>query len=168
MVEPTEIRRPVNRFPMDVENAPKISLAGMEFPIPVLVWKQNRVIEPLWWEVAPVYYAFMKASVAATVAAAADAGEAAKLTVDTERFMNEVPKLSQKTLETLATIVYTAITRATPGFSQGEFDNMPIGGMELLHAVAVILPQTGIFVASRAAPKSAGEPKAGEADAGNR
>jgi hypothetical protein len=162
MAEITEIKRPENKFPIDLENAPKITLAGMEFPIPKLGWRHNRIIEPLWSQIAAQYSTLAHAWV--RIAEAARVAEAAGTKVDLgEKVLEQFPEIPEELVDKLATIVHTAITRSNPGFSRGEFDGMPFGTMELCNAIPTILGQTGFYVytpAGGASPK--GEALAGQ------
>jgi len=161
MADVHEIKRPENKFPIDIENAPKIVLAGMAFPIPKLGWKHNRVIEPLWSQISAKYSTLAHAW--AKLADEARAAEVQGTKVDLgEKVLANFPEIPEELVDKLATIVFVAITRGMPGFSRGEFDNMPFGSMELCSAIPTILAQTGFYVYTPAG----GEPPKGEAGAG--
>lgn len=132
---------PTPKFTVDVANAPKITLAGMEFPIPLLAVKQNRIIVP----------ALLSLSGMMTSIASVAGGDKSD-----PRWFDKI-SISTAQFDTLCDIVYTAITRGTPGFGRGEFDNMPISMQELIVAMMVVAGQTGMLGKPGEATPSTGE-----------
>ncbi len=123
-------------------NDPTITLAGREWPIPLLAMRQNRVVVPALMKVMP------------TVARLA-------LATESNDFAMMLSSLSLTTEEfdLIADAVHAAITRGTPGFARAEFDELPISVAELFGALPVVMSQTGMM-------KAAEGPNMGEATAG--
>lgn len=170
---------PINRFAPDIANAPTLELAGLKFPIPVLAFAQNRIIEPLLWKVLPVYYKMLEmaegrlkdadAQVALMASDPTPAQISAAKIDSNARFVDAMSTVTidDATIDALATVVHTAITRGTPGLARREFDGMTFGSNELFEALNVILPQTGMFRKAVAERASKGDVKTGEAEAGS-
>lgn len=116
------------KYPVVIDGAPTITLAGMEFPIPMLAIKQNRVVVP-----ALLRLSGMLKSIGDAVAGQADPLWFTKIAISTEDF------------DLMCEIVVAGIQRATPGFSRGEFDQMPIALPDILNAVGTIAGQTGMM-----------------------
>ena len=125
---------PANRFPVDLEAAPTITLAGMTFPIPTLSVRENRVVVPILFKLEPMLAAVraegLKAKAARDAGAEIDPGWTGRIDLTTEAF------------DLMCHAVHTAITRGQPGFGRGEFDGMPISVDELIVALFVIQRQT--------------------------
>ena len=112
-----------------VNNVPTIHLAGRDWPIPKLAIKQNRVVVPLVLKLVPEL-----SQIFAAIAAAEQSGHT----------MPQID-ISEETFDRIATVVYTATTRATPGFARAEFDNLEIDLFELVEALNVVITQSGAF-----------------------
>jgi hypothetical protein len=135
--------KPAPMFPIDLENAPKITLAGREWAIPTLAIAQNRIIVPAVMKTLGL----MKQIASAVEQKETNANWYQQLEIGTEDF------------DRLCTITHAALTRGYPSMSRGEFDQMPISFAELVAAAPIIMNQTGSF---QAANKDA---KPGEAQA---
>lgn len=122
---------------------PTITLAGKAWPVPMLAPKQNKHVVPTILKVVP------------HVLAAGDG----KGKFDLDRFAKA---MDTTTYDALILVTWMALTRAHPSMTREEFEEMPIGTMELVLAVLIIAQQTGVI-----RPGKAGEPKTGEAPAGN-
>lgn len=133
---------PINLVPVEFENAPRIKIGGLEFPIPVLAWMQVRIVVPGLVKLGSF---FKKVS---ELVATAGSDPFWWINID----------FSTEQLDIMADVVYTACTRANPGFGRGEFNNMPINPIELMQAIGVIGGQTGMMARQGGAP-SAGEKK---------
>jgi len=102
---------------------PAIALAGREWNLPKLAPRQNRIVVPALLELVPK---ILRARDGAD--AAGEKGSYAALA----RYMDTT------TYDTLATLVFTALTRAHPGLARTEFDDMAIDTFELIAAVAPV------------------------------
>lgn len=138
---------PINLVPVGVEGAPVVKLAGLDFPIPVLAIKQNRIVVPGLMKLAPFLVKFGELAATAKTIANPDGDPAwwHKIEIETHQ------------LDLMSDIVYSACTRAKPGFGRGEFDNMPITLMELIEAIGVIGAQTGMMGRRREGVPGSGE-----------
>lgn len=103
------------------EDAPKITLGGKAFPVPVLAAKQNRLIDPLILRLLPLFSEWQKDRIAALV------------------------KLGEKEYDALIEISYQAIKRAQPEWTRDQFLDLPVTLPELIAAFPVIAQQTGVF-----------------------
>jgi hypothetical protein len=131
-------------------NAPKITLAGRDWPVPLLAIKQNRIVIPALMKIMPAVARIASVSDGQDMSAEDMAAALASLTVTTEEF------------DLVSDAVYAALTRGTPGLARNEFDNLPIATADLFAALPVIMAQTGIM--KKQAPDGDGVP-AGEATA---
>src|ERR1019366_2692290 len=121
---------------VDFEDAPKVTLGGQDWPIPMLAAKQNRIIDPLILSLIPLFS-----------------------TLQTDRVAG-MGMLGTKEYDAFTEIAYQATKRARPEFTREQFLDLPIALPELIAAFPVLAQQTGIF--KRGEP---GEPKAGAAPA---
>lgn len=119
--------------PAEIANAPTFTLAGKAFHIPRLAIKQNRVVVSGLQKLLPVISKLE--DVARSVAAGGSGAET---------FLSSFP-LNGDTFDTLADIVYAAITRGDPTFGRDQFDDLPIGVDELLMALPVVMAQSFAF-----------------------
>ena len=121
-----------------------VTLAGREWPIPVLSIKQNRIV-------VPAVLGFMP-----TIAriGAAIAGQ------DKNPLWFNSLSLTTEDFDLMATAVYVALTKGNTGLSRNEFDNLEITLEELIAALPIVAQQTGLL------KRAAGEPATGEAVAG--
>ena len=107
---------------IDTDGAPKIKLAGKEWPVPLLAAKQNKIIDPLIMKLIPIFAAWKE-----------DKGRA-------------LSQVAEEQYESLQIICYTALKRANPQLTRDEFDDLPISLHEMIEAFPVIAEQTGLFV----------------------
>lgn len=122
--------------PIELDAAPKITLAGKDYPIPLLVPRQNRIV-------IPKLLSLMKALTA---------GDAVKIVDPTN--------LSTAEYDDLIDIVWIAVTRATPTLTKEQFLDMPIGLMELISAMDTVALQSGAMKRSGEAKPDLGEASA--------
>jgi hypothetical protein len=106
---------------VDFEDAPKVSLGGREWPVPVLAAKQNRVIDPLILSLLPVFKLWQ-----------------------TDR-ASALAKITGSEYDKLLDICLHAIRRANPDLTKDQFLDLSITLPELVAAFPVIAQQTGIF-----------------------
>ena len=130
---------------IDLETAPKITLGGQDFSIPLLVARQNMVIDPIIIRLLPVLAAVQADKISGL----------SVITADVYKDMFEV--------------AYTAISRGYPNLKRENLLDMPITTLELLYCLPVIARQTGIFkfTANTSADASSGEAVAGNSQTGN-
>jgi len=109
---------------------PTIVLAGREWAVPRLAPRQNRIVVPALLELIPKIVAARQEAVRT-----GDAGSIAQLA----RYLDTA------SYDRLATIVFTALTRAAPDLGRAEFDDMPIDTLELVASVRIIAGQAGLL-----------------------
>jgi hypothetical protein len=114
---------PPNKFAWDPETTPKVTLAGIEFPVPRIVWAELKFVVPALMSLTSTLDR-MRASGGNLVAAT----------------------MSEEEMETLGKVVYYGIKRGTPTLSRGEFETMPMSFDELVSAVFVVASQCGMMV----------------------
>lgn len=146
----SEAVRPEPMFPVDIESAPKITLAGRQWPVPEMAIAQAKYALPAMMSVMPALSPLM---------GAIDDGPDAK--VDPTRLLGAMQGLTTEVYEAIATAVFWAVKRGTPGIGRGEFDEMPISLHELMAALPVVMKQVGFLK-----PAAPGDAPAGEAPAG--
>ena len=108
---------------------PVITLAGTSWPVPRLAPRQNRIIVPALLRLIPRIVQAREQSLEARE------GDLAYLS----RFVDEV------TYDQLATVAYTALTRANPELMRSDFDDMPIQTLELIASIFIIARQAGLL-----------------------
>jgi hypothetical protein len=113
---------------IDLET-PSIILAGKSWPVPRLAPRQNRVVVPALLRLIP---RILKARDEAVAASESDLTWLGRL-------------VDEPTYDELATVSYTALTRAHPELKPAEFDDMPVETLELIAAVFVIARQAGLL-----------------------
>lgn len=105
----------------DIDGAPRITLGGKEWPVPQLVARQNKIIDPLIISLLPVFTQW-------------ETDKAGALT-----------KLGAKEYDSLIEIAFQAIRKASPEITRDQFLDLPITLPELIGAFSVIAQQTGVF-----------------------
>lgn len=125
---------------------PTVSLAGFEWPIPLMAPRQNRVIIPEILSIAPKVAKF----------APILQGQ----TLDLEESIAIMSAMDTSLLDSITNIVYTALTRAHPMLTREEFDEWPLPLSEQLKAIDVIAKQTGMMKQKAAGADPLGEAKA--------
>ena len=108
---------------------PSITLARKPWPVPKLAPRQNRIIVPALLRLIP---RILKARDEAIAAQESDLTWLGRL-------------VDEPTYDELATVSYTALTRAHPELKPAEFDDMPIETLELIAAIFVIARQAGLL-----------------------
>jgi len=106
---------------IDAEDAPKITLGGKEWAVPMLAARQNKIIDPLILGLLPMFGDWQ-----------------------TNRFL-ALSKITPKDYEALQEIAYQAIRRASPEVTRDQFLDLPITLPELVAAFPVVAQQTGVF-----------------------
>jgi len=109
--------------------APTISLAGREWSLPKLAPRQNRIVVPALLTLVP------------KILRARDEARAA----GTSSFAALARYLDTESYDTLATLVFAALTRASPALTRESFDDMAIDTFELLAAVVPIARAAGLL-----------------------
>jgi len=117
---------------VDIERAEKIILAGKEWQVPVLVAKQNKIVDPLIIGLLPIFAKW----------------ESNKL--------EALSELSGKKYDDLLEIAFVAIKVFHKDLSKEEFLELPITLPELIAAFSVVAKQTGLF--EKAKSELPGEP----------
>jgi len=115
--------------PIDTDRVPLVLLGGQPWPVPLLVARQNRIIDPLILSLLPVFKEWQSDKATA------------------------LSMLGTAQYEALQEIVFQAIRRARPELTRDQFLDMPVTLPELVAAFPIIAGQTGIF--ERAAPGEA-------------
>ena len=113
----------------DIEDAPKVSLGGKEWPVPLLAARQNKIIDPLILGLLPIFAEWQTNRAVA------------------------LAKLTGEEYDKLQEICYQALRRAHPEFTRDQFLDMPVSLPELIAAFPIIAQQTGVF--ARVAPGEA-------------
>lgn len=126
-MEPKPARVPPSPNLEGFPDAPRITLADKEWPIPELVVKQNRIIEP---RVSRIY--------------GPDKSKDRSFFDETE-------------YDLALDIIAAALTRAHPDFRRDDLMEMRVNQMQLLKAMDVIIKQTGIFESVKAEAATPGE-----------
>ena len=113
-----------NALLLSDESVPRVPLGGVAWPIPRLAQKQNKRVTPL---IVKHRKALRKMNLG----------------------QDALDALTEEAIEELGTVVYVALTRGHPDMTRAEFDDMPIGVLEILAAFPVVAAQTGLFVWER-------------------
>lgn len=114
----------------DDSRIPTVTLAGREWPLPKLAPRQNRIVVPALFELVPK---ILKARDEADAAGEKSSFTTLALYLDTGSY------------DALASLVFAALTRATPSLTRGEFDDMAIDTFELIAAVVPIARAAGLI-----------------------
>jgi hypothetical protein len=120
----------------DLDAAPKVTLAGKEWPVPLLVPRQQRIV-------IPKLMSLMKTL---AVGGAIDAAS-----ISTEQY------------DDLIDVIYHGIVRGSPTVTKEAFIDEPITLLELIKAIDVIAAQTGMMAKKEPLP---GEALAGNSQTG--
>ena len=114
---------------MTEDTTPSLVLGGRDWPLPQLAPKQNRIVVPALLELVPK---ILRARDEARAAGEASGLAALARCIDTA------------TYDTLATLVFTALTRAHPGLTRDAFDDMAVDTLDLVAAVLPIARAAGL------------------------
>jgi hypothetical protein len=142
---------PPQMFPIDLDGAPKVLLAGREWSIPKLTPKQARHVVPAMMKII---------GLVAKVKSAVTVGDDGQVSTDQQLMMAAMASIDGETFESVATCIFWSLKRGYPQLGQGEFDEMPVDLPEMLNALPVIMRQIGFIK-----PKPPGEKPAGEESA---
>jgi hypothetical protein len=115
------------------EMVPRITIAGMEWPVPRMAIEQNARITPILYRRLDVLNDFAMGKVS-------------------------LAELSPDVTLDFATAVYFGLTRGHKGLTRAEFDDMPIEALEVLLAIHVIGRQTGMLKADKSASNGVARP----------
>lgn len=118
----------------EVEDAPKVTLGGLQWAVPMLSARQNRIIDPLILSLLPIF---------------------AKWQTDKALALSNI---SAPQYEALQEIALQGIRQARPEITRDQFLDLPVTLPELIAAFSVIAQQTGVF-----ARTDSGEVQAGTA-----
>jgi hypothetical protein len=116
----------------DINDAPKIKLAGQEWPVPLLAARQNRIIDPLILSLIPLFTKWQENKAAA------------------------MALIGQKEYDALIDIAFNALRRAKPDMTRDQFLDMPVTLAELIAAFPTIAYQTGVFTRGQSSGEAAG------------
>jgi hypothetical protein len=141
-------------------STPTIRLAEKDWPVPLLAPKQNRVVGPAIVRVMDLLRKLVSELYAELTPEQVEqfGGEQ-----QTKNRLFQTPLLVSRFMvagaqgfDDLCTAVYHALTRAHPGLTRDEFDNMPVTTLELIQASGIIAQQTGLMQrpAAAAAPEN--------------
>ena len=156
MTEPTK----PNGF-FDDGVTPCISLAGQRWPIPPFGVKQNRRVVPAvshvtkamrelslrrLAELTPEQRAAILAQVPQDVATMGeDNALRNRLWAITDFPVEMSREMTDEVFDALTTAVFWALRRAHPQLTLDEFEEMPIGMIELINCIGIIADQTGMM-----------------------
>ena len=118
---------------------PQIVLGGKTFTVPVMVWKQNRILLPA---IAMLFRSFGTLVQNAMLAAAASKDDTAQ--IDFTEVLGSLV-LTAEQFNLMEEIIVTCVQGGTPNFTKEAMQELPIMPLELLSALPVILRQTGIL-----------------------
>lgn len=114
----------------DSSTAPTITLAGREWQLPKFAPRQNRIVVPALLQLVPK---ILNARDEVDAAGAKGSFTTLSRYLDTESY------------DTLARLVFAALTRAQPELTREEFDDMAVDTFELLAAVVPIARAAGLI-----------------------
>lgn len=118
---------------------PTITLAGQEWPVPVLGPRQNRIVGPNLLSLLPKFAGFSAKDLK---------GDAAKIGA-------LLARLDTPAYDLLSDAVFFALTKAHPLLTRSMFDDMPIETLELIYALSTLAKQSGLFKDAPQAPTAA-------------
>jgi len=102
----------------ELDAAPRVTLADKQYPVPLLVPRQQRIVIP---------------KLLALMRSMAINGKIDPTNLTTDQF------------DDLLDLVYVALTRGTPDLKREDFMEMPTTLLELIDAMNVIAEQTGMM-----------------------
>lgn len=147
-----DAKAPTLMFPIDLEAAPKVLLAGREWAIPQLAILQASKVVPALMDLLPLI-----GKIQSAIEVSADGTVTTK---DEAAMLRAMASITEETYATIVKAVFWSLKRGYPQLGQPEFDNMPVTLPELLNSLSVIMRQTGFIK-----PKASGEVSTGEAPA---
>src|SRR5262247_3158959 len=155
-------------------STPCIHLAGKYWPIPLLAPRQNRVVVPAvskvtkrMREIAEAKLGNLDADDKAALieALGSDSALRKRIWQITDFSFELAHELEPAFYDNVADAVFWALTRAHPQLTRAQFDEMPIGTLELIDAIGTVAQQTGMMKRGdpSAAPLADPEPRAAAA-----
>lgn len=114
----------------DFSDTPMITLAGRQWALPKLAPRQNRIVVPALLQLVP------------KILKARDEGDKAG---EKGSFAALAGYLDTGSYDTLAGLVFAALTRANPSLTREDFDDMAIDTFELVAAVVPIARAAGLL-----------------------
>jgi hypothetical protein len=143
-------------------SAPTIQLAGLDWPIPLLAPRQNRIVVPAvskitkrMRETAEAKLAQLDDETKAVLLQLATPGEVEEKGADavlrkriwamTDFSFEMAHALEPEFFDTICDALYWALTRAHPQLTRQQFDDMPIGMLEMIDAIGMVAQQTGMM-----------------------
>jgi hypothetical protein len=138
---------------------PCIVLAGKKWPIPMLGPRQNRVVVEAvrhvtkrMREIAEAKLATLDPATKAALLASVDPGilgqDAAlrqKLWAVTDFSVEMTNEMDAALFDNISNAVFWALKKAHPEMPREEFEDMPIGMLELIDCIGVVAQQTGMM-----------------------
>jgi hypothetical protein len=139
---------------------PTIELAGKRWPIPFLAPKQNRIVVPALLRVTP--------KILRGAPHVAGVPTEAKAKANTSRLADDLERLAEgltkEGFDDLLDACFWAIQRGHPEVDRMDFEDWPIGVLDMIAASLIIARQTGVIKTTKVG--EAGAAKPGEATAG--
>ena len=148
--------------------APCIWLNGRNWPIPLLAPRQNRIVVPAIAKITK-----RMRDIAEQKLGSLDAQEKAELIAAlgsetelrkrlwrvTDFSFEIIAGLEAEFFDLVSDALYWSLTRAHPALTRQQFDDMPIGMIEMVDAVGIIAQQTGMMrrTEDTAGPLATGE-----------
>lgn len=143
-------------------NAPCIRLAGLDWPIPLLAPRQNRLVVPAvskvtkrMRETAEQKLAALADETKAVMLELANPDEVSRKGADavlrqriwemTDFSFEMAHSLEPEFFDTVADALYWALTRAHPQLTRAQFDDTAMGMLEMIDAIGVVAQQTGMM-----------------------
>lgn len=130
-----------NKKLLDDPNTLTIDLEGVKWPVPKLAPKQNEIVVPLILRTVPRIMRSIKV-VPPAEGEVIDPTKPRKTQMDLALLADA---LTEQGMRDLGTIVFWALERGHPTLTKDEFENMPIGTLDMIEAVMVISKQTGVI-----------------------
>ena len=150
--------------------APCIRLVGTDWPIPLLAPRQNRIVVPAvakitkrMRDIAEQKFATIKDDERQSLieSLGSETELRSRLWRVTDFSFEIISALEPEFFDLLSDALYWSLTRAHPTLTRQQFDDMPIGMMEMVDAVGIIAQQTGMMRRTEteaAGPLATGEP----------
>jgi hypothetical protein len=143
-------------------NAPCIRLAGLDWPIPLLAPRQNRHVVPAVSKItkrmrdtAEQKLAQLGEETKAAILQNADPDEVSRRGTDavlreriwkiTDFSFEMAHSLEPEFFDTVCNALYWALTRAHPQLTRQQFDDMPMGMLEMIDCIGIVAQQTGMM-----------------------
>lgn len=134
--------------------APCIRLAGQDWPIPLLAPRQNRIVVPAvtkitrrMRDIAEQKFASLKEDERQALidSLGSEAELRTRLWKVTDFSFEIISALEPEFFDLVSDALYWSLTRAHPTLTRQQFDDMPIGMIEMVDAMGIIAQQTGMM-----------------------